>query len=161
MKIIDVYSLYQFQFTVLHLCTELCDDNDCPFKTSFENLFYSFTENSASQKVIEITAGGNRSIVLYKEDQVQAYLNTVSNFTIVHITAGNIWIFHPAFSTPSSYIYISSVLSMLTQKLTCIAIIHLFQTFYNIYYIFIMHYMLYILCIIFCVECISIMLDDH
>lgn len=49
-------------------------------------------------------AGVNRSFARCKEEnKVWVHLIITSDFTTVHITSGNIWIFHCACSTPILY----------------------------------------------------------
>lgn len=79
----------------------------------------------------------------------------VSNFTIVHITAGNIWIFHPAFSTPSSYIYIScsSFHAYSETNLYCNYISVIGILYYIIYIICLLYIVCYMWSVIYYVLC--------
>lgn len=87
-------------------------------------IFFFFTEKGPSRKGTKIISGVNQSFARCRvENKVCAHLIIVSDFTTVHITAGNIWIFHRACSTPILYMSIA-VFSVLTYKLTCIAIIY-------------------------------------
>lgn len=80
--------------------------------------FCSFTEKGASKKGIKIPAGVHQSFAhIKKGNKVCIHLIIASDFTTVHITAGNIWIFQRTYSTSTLYMSIAdfSVLYLQTN----------------------------------------------
>lgn len=79
--------------------------------------FCSFTEKGAPKKEIKITAEVHKSFARLEENKVCAHLIIASDFTTVHITNGNIWIFHHACRTSILYMSIAvfSVLHLQTN----------------------------------------------